>query len=103
MNRTVQNDRSTVRQLAAAFVVLVLLVFTSAEAVHRHAAVNSDNPQAESHCLLCVAGHSAAAPTQTSIAPVAFASLIFQSASEPQLHSRLSIPSSFIRPPPENL
>ncbi|HEU5400683.1 MAG TPA: hypothetical protein VFU86_04955 [Terriglobales bacterium] len=103
MNRTVQNDRSTFRQLAAAFVVLVLLVFTSAEAVHAHTATSTDNPRTESHCLLCVAGHSAAAPTQVSIAPIAFASLIFQSVSEPQLHSRLSVPSSFIRPPPENL
>jgi hypothetical protein len=103
MNRTFQNDRSKLRQLAAAFVVLVLLVFTSAEAVHAHRTTNKDNPRTESHCLLCVAGHSAAAPTQATIAPIAFASLIFQSASEPQLHSRLSLPSSFIRPPPENL
>jgi hypothetical protein len=103
MNRTVPNDRSTLRQLASTFFVLVLLVFATAQLIHAHNPANPDSPKSESHCLLCVASHSAAAPAQVSIAPITFNYLTFQAASEPQLHSRLSVPPSFIRPPPENL
>ena len=103
MNRTLQNDRSILRRIAASFFVLVLLVFTGAEAIHAHAAANRDNPRTETHCLLCVAGHSAVAPAQTGFIPVTFSSVIIPATAEPQLYSRLSVPSAFIRPPPENL
>jgi hypothetical protein len=103
MKRTFQNDRSTFRRIAATFFVLALVAFATAQLIHAHNPANPTSTQSESHCLLCVAAHSAAAPAQAAIAPVTSQYYILHVVSEPQLRSRLTLPSSFIRPPPESL
>ncbi|MDT8067813.1 MAG: hypothetical protein ROO76_06555 [Terriglobia bacterium] len=102
MNRPLQNDRSTLRQLAATLFVLALVVFATAQLIHAHNPANPNSPKSESHCLLCVAAHSMAAPAQAAVAAITFDYLIIKAMPEPQLYSRLSVPSFFIRPPPEN-
>ncbi len=100
MEDTVRIDRSKLRRWAATFVVLALALFVTTQLVHIHALGKSTN---ESHCSLCIAAHSAAAPTQASPTPVLLQTRTVQVASEPQPHSRLSVFSSFIRPPPVSL
>ncbi len=53
-----------------------------------------------SHCALCIFSHSPAAVTATRSAPVPVRDVAELAFAEPQLRSRLLIPSAFIRPPP---
>ncbi len=79
-------------------VVLALLLFAvcaTAEAVHFHPSMAP-----EPGCPLCMAAHSAAAPTQVSATPVLVRVLAPTESSEPQLLSRLFVPVASIRPPP---
>jgi hypothetical protein len=104
MNNSVQNDRPTLRNLAAKLVVLALVIFATTQVVHTHALSSANGPNPiESHCSLCIAAHSVAAPAQVNTITTVFASVIFQAAAEPQLHSRLAVLSAFIRPPPASL
>ena len=95
MKRKSQFDRTPAMKWAVLLAVLMFFVFATAEVVHFHPVTTP-----ESHCSLCMASHSAAAPTQVSAAPVL--ALIFAPAesAEPQLQSRLFVPSASIRPPP---
>lgn len=102
MKSKVQIDHSKLRRLATTLVVLLMVVFATAREVHNHSSANDLNPN-ESHCSLCMAVHSAAAPAQATTALVVFTSYLFEVAAETQPHSRLSIPSTFIRPPPASL
>jgi len=95
MKRKRQFDRTPAMKWAVVLAVLVFAVFATAEVVHIH-----PGKAPESHCSLCLAAHSAAAPAQVSAAPVL--ALIFAPAesSEPQLQSRLFVSPASIRPPP---
>jgi hypothetical protein len=72
------------------------------QAVHVHDAVAGQSSPA-SHCSLCVAGHNAAVITPVNAAPAPVMESAVLAVSEPQLQSRLQVPSSYIRPPPQNL
>jgi hypothetical protein len=95
MKRKSQFDRTPAMKWAVLLGVLVFSVFAIAEVVHFHPVTTP-----ESHCSLCMASHSAAAPTQVSTAPAP--ALVFAPAESPapQLQSRLFVPSASIRPPP---
>jgi hypothetical protein len=101
MKYPVQNDRWTLRRWAALCAVLVLVVFATTLEVHAHAVAGAGSN--DSHCSLCIASHSVAAPAQLTVATVTFAYCEVFAAAEPQLHSRLLVTSSFIRPPPQSL
>jgi len=102
MKRKSQFDRTPALKWAAVLAILVFGVFATAEVVHFHARALAQGSSSapESGCSLCLAAHSAAAPTQPSATPVL--ALVFASAeaSEPQLQSRLFVPVASIRPPP---
>jgi hypothetical protein len=95
MNRKSQFDRTPAMKWAVLLAVLMFAVFAIAEVVHFHPVTTPD-----SHCSLCMASHSAAAPTQVTATPVL--TLVFAPAesSSPQLQSRLFVPIASIRPPP---
>jgi hypothetical protein len=90
-----QFDRTPAMKWAMVLAILLFAVFATIEVVHFHPVTTP-----ESHCSLCMAAHSAAAPTQVSAAPEL--ALVFAPAesSEPQLQSRLFVSPASIRPPP---
>jgi hypothetical protein len=95
-----QFDRTPAMKWAVVLAVVLFAVLATAEIAHFHPVVSGASSAPASHCPLCMAAHSAAAPTQV-IATLVFA-LVFAPAesSEPQLLSRLFVPSTSIRPPP---
>jgi hypothetical protein len=102
MKQKSQFDRTPAMKWAVVLGILVFAVFATAEAVHFHpsrvAPGNSSAP--ESGCSLCLAAHSAAAPTEVSATPVLAFVFAPAESSEPQLQSRLFVPVASIRPPP---
>lgn len=100
-----QFDRTWLLKWTAMLFVLVVAVGGFVQAVHMHDGLApGDGPVAPaSHCLICVAAHSAPVITTISFAPVLAITATIVAAAEPQLRSRLSIPSAFIRPPPQVL
>jgi hypothetical protein len=100
MKRKSQFDRTPVMKWAVVLAVLLFAVLATAEVAHFHPVVSGASSAPESHCSLCMASHSAAAPTQVSATPVL--ALLFAPAesSSPQLQSRLFVPVASIRPPP---
>jgi len=95
MKRKRQFDRTPAMKWVVVLAVLMFAVFATAEAVHIH-----PSAAPESHCSLCLAAHSAAAPTQASAAPVLALGFAPAESSEPQLQSRLFVSPASIRPPP---
>lgn len=91
-----------VRKWTAVFFALVVAGFGFVQAVHAHDAVAGRTSPA-SHCSLCVAAHNAAVVTAAGAAPLPVLRSARIAIPEPQLQSRLQLPSSFIRPPPQNL
>jgi len=82
--------------------ILVFAVFATVEVVHFHSrtiAQGSANAP-ETGCSLCLAAHSAAAPTEVSAAPVLAFVFAPVEPAEPQLQSRRFVPIASIRPPP---
>jgi hypothetical protein len=100
-----QFERGRFLKWSALFLVLVVAVFGFVQAVHVHDGLaTDDNPtSASTHCLICVASHSAPVVTTVSFAPALAHTATVTSVADPQLSSRLSIPSAFIRPPPQAL
>jgi hypothetical protein len=90
-----QFDQTPAMKFVVVLAVLLFAVFATTEVVHIH-----PGKAPESHCSLCLAAHSAAAPAQVSAAPVL--ALVFAPAesAEPQLQSRLFVSPASIRPPP---
>ena len=97
-----QLDGSPLEKWTAVFFVLVMAGIGFVQAVHVHDAVAGQTSPA-SHCSLCVVSHNAAVISPAHAAPALVAESAEVVLSEPQLQSRLRIPSSFIRPPPQNL
>jgi hypothetical protein len=95
MKRRSQFDRTLSMKLTVVFVLLVFAVSVTVEAAHFH-----PDTASETHCSLCLSAHSAPAPSQISTAPVLAQVLAPAESSEPQLQSRLFVPSASIRPPP---
>jgi hypothetical protein len=95
MKRKRQFDRTPAMKWALVLAVLVFAVFATTEVVHIH-----PSAAPESHCSLCLAAHSAAAPAQVSAAPVLALVFALTESSEPQLQSRLFVSFASIRPPP---
>jgi hypothetical protein len=100
-----QFDRKRLFKLGALLLVLVVAVFGFVQAVHVHDGLaTDDNPaSAATHCLICVASHSAPVVTTVSFTPTLAPAATVTPASDPQLSSQLIIPSAFIRPPPQAL
>ena len=97
-----QFERPLLRKWTALLFVLVMAGFGFVQAVHVHdAAVNQSAPA--SHCSLCVVAHSAALITPGTTAPAPVSDSARLVVLEPQLQSRLQVPSTYIRPPPQNL
>jgi len=105
MKPTSQFDHERLRQWGALFLVLVVAVFGFVQAVHVHDGLTADdNPQsAATHCLICVAAHSAPVVTTVSFAPVLAYTATVTPVADPQLDAQLVIHSAFIRPPPLSL
>jgi hypothetical protein len=100
-----QFDHGRFQKWSALLLVLVVAVFGFVQAVHVHDGLaTDDNPaSAATHCLICVASHSAPVVTTVSFTPTFAPSAVVTPAAEPQLSSQLVIPSAFIRPPPQAL
>jgi len=86
----------------ALLLVLATAVFGFAQAVHMHRGLADESlPNGTTtHCMLCVASHSAAVTADISFAPVLTYQAIPVLVAEPQLESRLVVFTSFTRPPP---
>jgi hypothetical protein len=93
---------SPLRKWTAVFFVLVMTGFGYVQAVHAHDVLKEQTSPA-AHCSLCVVAHSAAVTTPVSAvqAPIVESAAFVQA--DPQLQSRLQVPSAFIRPPPQSL
>ena len=97
-----QFDSTLRRRWLAALCVVVMAVFGFVQAVHIHDGLASDeNPRTPAtHCLICVAAHSAPVATVISFAPVLAISTSVAPVLDPQLRPHLVVFSTFIRPPP---
>jgi hypothetical protein len=97
-----QFARNGVQHWTAFFVVLVMVVFGFVQAVHVHEGrANDARPNAPStHCVSCVAVHSAAIKAEVSFAQVLSQQPGTTFTAEPQLEAQLVLFTSFIRPPP---
>lgn len=94
-----QFEHSGLRRLTAVFVVLLVASVSFLGSVHQHDEF-ARSGAVHSHCALCIFSHSPAAVTATRSAPVPVRDVAELAFAEPQLRSRLLIPSAFIRPPP---
>ena len=102
MKENPQFGRPLLQKLTALFFVLVMAGFGFVQAVHAHDALAGKSAP-ESHCSLCVVAHSAALISPASAAPAPVFESYRLAVVEPQLQSRLQVPSSYIRPPPQDL
>ena len=100
-----QFGRGGLFRLGAVFLALVMAVCGFVQAVHMHDGLLTDgNPKSTaSHCLICVAAHSAPLAATVSFVPIPLHSVAIGPLADPQLQSRLIIFSASIRPPPRVL
>jgi len=105
MNKVSQFDRARLRKWSALVVVLVVTAFAVVQVTHVHNGVRGgDDPGSPStHCLFCVAAHSAPIVTTVTFTPVLALTAAVTPVIDPQLYSQLVIFSAFIRPPPQVL
>jgi hypothetical protein len=105
MRARLKPDFTSQRRLLAALCVVVVAVFGFVQAVHVHDGLAAnESPNAPStHCLICVAAHSAPVVTAISFAPALAISASVTPVLAPQLQSQQAVASSFIRPPPVSL
>jgi hypothetical protein len=94
-----QFDKSLFRRLTAVFAVLLIAGFGFVQSVHLHDE-SAPSSATHSHCALCAFSHSPAVATAARSAPIPVLSFTSLQSVEPQLHSRLLLPSVSIRPPP---
>lgn len=94
--------RGGAQRWVALFFVLVVAVFGFAQAVHMHRGLADESlpNRTTTHCGLCVASHSAVVTTDIGSAPILTHQLGSIVVAEPQLERRLTVFSSFTRPPP---
>ena len=95
-----QSARALLRKHAAVLLALVLLVCGIAEAAHTHHDDDHLLRGVATQCSLCLAVHSPAQTASINPAPTLAVCFLIGPTCEPQLLSRLSLPSIFIRPPP---
>ena len=92
-------ENSLWRRLTAVFVVLLIAGLGFVESVHLHEGVDPSGA-VNTHCALCVLSHIPAVVTTARSAPAPVLDFVSLPSAEPQLHSRLLVPSLSIRPPP---
>jgi hypothetical protein len=94
-----QFETSLSRRILTLFVVLLITGIGFVQSVHLHDDLAPSGPT-RSHCALCVFSHSPAVVTAARTAPIVATNFRSPQAQEPQLRSRLMLPSFSIRPPP---
>ena len=87
----------------ALLVLLLIGALGYVQAVHVHDGLAPEQGSARSHCSLCVVTHNAAQVTAATAGPVPIARPGYLAVAEPQLHARLLVSTTFIRPPPQSV
>jgi hypothetical protein len=84
----------------ALFVLLLIAGLGYLQAVHVHKGLAPEPGSARAHCSLCVVTHNAVVVTVATDSPVPLVGSGSLAITDPQIHSRLTVATAFIRPPP---
>jgi len=94
-----QFDSAPWRLWVAGSLALLIASLGFVEAIHLHQEF-APHDTAHTHCALCAISHSPAVVTAARSAPEPVSDFTASTTAQPHLRSRLLVPSTFIRPPP---